>query len=166
MRVTFSSTQKLPNYLSEMGKNVEFPDKKRNYTRYDEARVNQILSNGDKSIPYLNNVLKKSKDEKQICETLYVLDKLCDKYPDKVAHSYGYISKFNNTENPNIQVLLAGIYRKTQVPDGFGPLIKMLVKSTRENNKQSTFDPSEEIGGAILEYLKNYSSKNVYSNLP
>ena len=71
MKVTFSSTPKLQNYLSDMGKNVEFPDKKRNYTRYDEARVNQILSYEDKSIPYLNNVLKKSKDEKQICTNFH-----------------------------------------------------------------------------------------------
>jgi len=165
MKVSFSARQPLPFHIANIGKNVDFPDKNRNYTRYDEQRVNDILSYGEQSLPYLNIILKNSKDEKQICETLYILDKMSDKNPDKVAHSYGYISRFNNTDNPNIQVLLAGIYRKTQVPDGFGPLVKMLIRESKNDTKKP-FDPTEEIGGAILEYLKNYSSTNVYRNLP
>ena len=67
---------------------------------------------------------------------------------------YPVFAKFNNTKSPNIQTFLAGIYRKTQVPDAFGPLVKMLIQnSLKPQNTQQSFDPNEEIGGAILSYL-------------
>ena len=151
MKVSFAK-QNLTNYISNIGKNVHLPNKYRNYTIYDEDQVDEILSYGDKAIPYLNKVLQKSKDEKAICETLYIMNRMCDKYPEEIAKSYGYISKFNNSDNPNIQVLLAGVYRKTMVPDGFGPLIRMLEKNIKDEDPKY-FDASEEIGGAILDYL-------------
>ena len=61
-------------------------------------------------------------------------------------------ARFNNTDSPNIQTFLAGIYRKTQVPDAFGPLVVMLVQNAK-NPPKTYFDPNEEIGGAILSYL-------------
>ena len=69
---------------------------------------------------------------------------------------YPVFARFNNTESANIQTFLAGIYRKIQVPDAFGPLIKMLVQnSLKPYNSQQPFDPNEEIGGAILSYLSD-----------
>lgn len=51
---------------------------------------------------------------------------------------------------------LAGIYRKIQVPDAFGPLVNMLIKNSIDPpNPNQTFDPNEEIGGAILSYLSD-----------
>ena len=63
-------------------------------------------------------------------------------------------SRFNNTTSPNIQTYLAGIYRKTQVPDAFGPLVKMLIQNSLRP-QTSNFDPNEEIGGAILSYISD-----------
>ena len=78
------------------------------------------------------------------------------------------ISKYNNTTSPNVQTFLAGIYRKTKIPDAFGPLVAMLIRNSiaqsvgaaHVNNKSANpiylpppFDPNEEIGGAILDYL-------------
>ena len=69
---------------------------------------------------------------------------------------YPVFAKFNNTKSPNIQTFLAGIYRKTQVPDAFGPLVKMLIQnSLKPQPANQTFDPNEEIGGAILSYLSD-----------
>ena len=53
--------------------------------------------------------------------------------------------------------MLAGIYRKTLVPDAFGPLNRMLYKQITQPNSPY-FDPTEETGGAILEYITNYKS--------
>lgn len=71
----------------------------------------------------------------------------------KVAEIYPTLSKYNQTDSPNIQSFLAGIYRKTKVPDAFGPLIAMLVRNSINPPKNTQFDVNEEIGGAILDYL-------------
>lgn len=65
---------------------------------------------------------------------------------------YPVLARFNNTTSPNIQTFLAGIYRKIQVPDAFGPLVKMLIQNSMRP-QTANFDPNEEIGGAILSYL-------------
>ena len=72
---------------------------------------------------------------------------------------YPTFSLFNDVTSPNVQVLLAGIYRKTLVPDAFGPLNKMLYRQTIAPNSPY-FDPTEEIGGAIMEYLTNQARIN------
>jgi hypothetical protein len=66
---------------------------------------------------------------------------------------YPALSKYNQTKDPNIQTYLAGIYRKTKVPDAFGPLCVMLIQNAINPHKNCHFDPNEEIGGAILDYL-------------
>ena len=77
----------------------------------------------------------------------------------KVAELYPELSRYNNTNSPNIQTFLAGIYRKTKVPDAFGPLVAMLIRNSinsakiQAENNIYPFDPNEEIGGAILDYL-------------
>ena len=69
---------------------------------------------------------------------------------------YPVFSRFNQTQSPNIQAFLAGIYRKIQVPDAFGPLVKMLIQNSQKPaDLNQPFDPNEEIGGAILSYLSD-----------
>ena len=112
-------------------------------------------------MPYLKQVLATSQDEKQIVESLYIVDRMIDNKTRGIPAMYPILARFNNTQSPNIQSFLAGIYRKTQVPDAFGPLVKMLVQNSMRNPSlstiQSPFDPNEEIGGAILTYISNYS---------
>ena len=176
------------------------PVGQRNYCLFNQNRVNFLVSQGKSSLPYLKDVLQTSKDEREIVEALYILDRMADKGVKGIPAMYPALAKFNDTKSPNIQVFLAGIYRKTQVPDAFGPLVAMLIRNSScrasmpdlrsnkemENGKlslgedgkaadeaiqkenistiyspltinHSLFDPNEEIGGAILEYIKNYS---------
>ena len=70
-----------------------------------------------------------------------------------VDKMYPVLSRFNNTKSPDIQTFLAGVYRKTKIPDAFGPLVSMLIQNSINPPKEAGFDPNEEIGGAILEYL-------------
>ena len=93
---------------------------------------------------------------------LYILNRMLDNNVEGIDKMYPTLSRFNNTNSPDIQVMLAGIYRKTLVPDAFGPLNKMLLKQTFYPNSPY-FDPTEEIGGAILEYIKSYGAKQAYN---
>lgn len=142
---------------------VQMPTAKRNYCVFDQNKVNYFVSQKEQALPYLKHVLQTSNDEKEIVEALYIVDRLADNNTRGIPHMYPILARFNDTKSPNIQVYLAGIYRKTQVPDAFGPLVSMLINNsiTYPSPKPSqSFDPNEEIGGAILEYIRNYSSEN------
>lgn len=152
------------------------PEGERNYCLFNQNKVNFIASQKKFALPYLKQILQTSQDEKEIVETLYIIDRICDKDTKGIPAMYPVLAKFNDTKSANIQVFLAGIYRKTQVPDAFGPLVSMLIKNANkeqeivnskreiegdfasQNRPKLSFDPNEEIGGAVLEYIRNYSN--------
>ncbi len=134
------------------GSQVLLPSGNRNYTIVNQNKVDYFVSQKEASLPYLADVLIYSNNEEQIVETLHILNSMLDSGVKNIDKMYPVLARFNNTTSPNIQTYLAGIYRKTQVPDAFGPLVKMLIKNSM-NPPTSNFDPNEEIGGAILSYL-------------
>ena len=133
---------------------VSYPNQYRNYCVFDEQKINRIVQQREKALPYINNSLKNPKSEDEILEDLYALNLMLDNgvNKDEISAIYPVLSKYNDTKSPNIQTFLAGIYRKTKIPDGFGPLVKMLILDSI-NPPNAEFDPTEEIGGAILDYL-------------
>ena len=127
---------------------VSYPNQTRNYCIFDEKRISQR-----KDLNLLKNSLENPKNEEEVVEDLYILNCMIDDGEENVANLYPTLSKYNNSKNPNIQTFLAGIYRKTKVPDAFGPLVAMLIQNAINPPKDCHFDPNEEIGGAILDYL-------------
>lgn len=147
-------------YIQSVNNNIQpayipaqMPNLKRNYIIVDNNKVDVFVKQGENALPYISDVLQHSNNETQITETLYILDKMIDGGIKNVDKIYPVLSRFNNTKSPNIQTFLAGIYRKIQVPDAFGPLVKMLVQNSLNPNPAPFFDPNEEIGGAILSYI-------------
>lgn len=153
---------------AQKNNSIQMPTQGRNYIIFNQSRVDFYVSKREQALPYVKNVLRTSNDEKEVVEALYITDRLIENGTKGIPQMYPLLAKYNNTKSPNIQTYLAGIYRKTQVPDAFGPLVKMLIKNSLEDGKrgigndkktvQPLFDPNEEIGGAILEYIKNYSN--------
>ena len=131
----------------------QLPNTQRNYCIADKRKVDLFVKMDRYALPYMERTLKSVNDEKQVTETLYILDRMIDNGTKNVDKLYPVLSKFNNTKSPNIQTFLAGIYRKLQIPDAFGPLVKMLIQNSIDPSKEQLFDPNEEIGGAILSYL-------------
>ncbi len=156
-------SKKIQFLISQLGQGVEYPNENRNYCIYNEERTGEIVNLGEEALPYLENFLKTADTEEKILDALQILDKMLDKGVKGIDKMYPVLSKFNDTSSPNVQVMLAGIYRKTLVPDAFGPLAKMLIKQSFNPNSQF-FDPTEEIGGAILEYIRCKSAVNTYQN--
>lgn len=134
---------------------VSYPNQTRNYCVFDEKRINPLIEKKEDSLSQIKTILNNSNNEDEILEALYALNLMLDNGTDKtqIAQLYPQLSKFNNTKSPNIQTFLAGIYRKTKVPDAFGPLCSMLIKNSINPPQNCHFDPNEEIGGAILNYL-------------
>ncbi len=133
---------------------IQMPQGERNYILVDPMKVDYFVKQKENALPFITNVLANSNNEAEITEHLYITDRLIENGTEGVEKIYPVLSRFNNTTSPNIQTFLAGIYRKIQVPDAFGPLVAMLVKNS-VNPPQSAFDPNEEIGGAILAYLSD-----------
>jgi hypothetical protein len=127
----------------------------RNYTIFDQNKVNYFVQQKEQALPYLTDVLANSSNEEQITETLYIVDRLVEADTKGIKEMYPVLSRFNGTNSPSIQTFLAGIYRKIQVPDAFGPLVAMLMRNSLNPNPFTPFDPNEEVGGAILSYLCN-----------
>lgn len=143
----------LLNNISKLGQGVLLPNQYRNYCLYDEVRTAQNVQEGENALPYLDTFLKTVNTEEQVLDGLQVIDKMLDKGVKGIDKMYPTFSRFNDVTSPNVQVMLAGIYRKTLVPDAFGPLKKMMARQIYMPNSPY-FDPTEEIGGAILEYIK------------
>ena len=127
---------------------VSYPNQSRNYCTFDESRISQR-----KNLDTIKASLENPKSNDEIVEALYILNLMLDEGVEKVAELYPTLSKYNTTKDPNIQTFLAGIYRKTKVPDAFGPLCVMLIQNAINPPQNCHFDPNEEIGGAILDYL-------------
>lgn len=132
----------------------QLPQGNRNYTIVDKYKVDHFVSQKEAALPYLTDILIHSNNEAQIVETLHIVNSMLDNGVKGIDKMYPVLSRFNNTTSPNIQTYLAGIYRKTQVPDAFGPLVKMLIQNSLRP-QTSNFDPNEEIGGAILSYISD-----------
>ena len=134
---------------------VLYPDISRNYCIFDENRINKLIVTEDEPIRAIGDKLVATQSEEEVLECLYSLNLMLDTgvEPQKVAEIYPILAKYNNTNSPNIQTFLAGIYRKIKVPDAFGPLCAMLIRNAINPQNNALFDPNEEIGGAILDYL-------------
>ena len=154
--------QSIINNVYNLGQGVSLPNPQRNYALFDEKRTQELVNSREAALPYIDSFLRTAKTEEQITDGLQVLDRMLDNGVQGIDKMYPTLSRFNDTISPNVQVMLSGIYRKTLVPDAFGPLNKMLVRQTLVPNSPY-FDPTEEIGGAILEYLRNAALIN--SNL-
>ena len=127
---------------------VLYPNQVRNYCLFDDNRIVQ-----KKNIEIIKSTLENPKSDDEVLECLYALNLMIDEGEKGADKLYPTLSKYNNTKNPSIQTFLAGIYRKTKVPDAFGPLCTMLIQNAINPPKDCNFDPNEEIGGAILDYL-------------
>lgn len=144
----------------ELPKDKEFKKprmatKEKPYCEFDNEKVDLFVNAKEKAIPAVTKMLNEAKTEDEICEGLYIADRMIangTKGMDKMY--YGTFSKFNEDRSPNVQSLLSGVYRRILVPDAFGPLIKMLVQNIMVPPKDAPFDPNEAIGGSILEHIK------------
>ncbi len=149
----------IQNNISKLGQGVSLPNSTRNYCIFDEKRTQELVNAKEEAIPYIDTFLRTANTEEQVLDALQILDKMLDKKVKGIDKIYPTLSRFNDVTSPNVQVMLSGIYRKTLVPDAFGPLNKMLLRQTFMPNSPY-FDPTEEIGGAIMEYLKNQAVIN------
>ena len=156
--------QNIDELTRQLGQKTDLNPLNQAHAKFNIQLVSQLIRYRENALPSIKNIIEKSKDEKQICEALFTLDRMIENNVKGIKNLYPTLSKLNNTNSPNIQVYLAGIYRKTLIPDAFGPLCKMLIRnSIQPQIETSEFDATEEIGGAILDYLRAKGAVHFYS---
>lgn len=163
-RPAHTESQEPCDMVRYFAKNFVLPDTQVNHALFDEQLAQKISSYKEQAVTPVTDMLKNTDDEKEITAGLFLLNRIIDAGAKNVGDTYPVISRFNYSKSHNVQVMLAGIYRKTLVPDAFGPLMTMFIKNS-QNPVQIPFDPNEEVGGAILEYLRNNASTQCYETL-
>ena len=138
---------------------VQYPQYGRNYCQFNNERVNYFVKQKELALPYLSDVLSRSSSEPQVLESLYIVDKLIDSGVKGIEKMYPAFARFNCSRSPYVQSLLSGIYRKLLIPDAFGPLCAMLLRNSFARKPLANFDPNEEVGGAILQYVTKFNQK-------
>ena len=138
----------IENYIQNSTiKQKTYPAKQAgNYRIFPQLTTKHFVEQGEKSFPAL---VKNLDNNKQVVETLYILDRIQENKTGDCAKIYPALSKHNKTKNPEIQTFLAGIYRKTQVPDScfyaYSKLTKpskIILRSKRRNWWRNNILPS------------------------
>lgn len=142
--------------IDDMGyKKPQMPTKDRPYCLFDTDKVDVFVKNKERALPKLTQMLQNAKTEEEITEGLYIADRMIDGGTKGIGNLYYQaFSRFNNSRSANVQTFLSGVYRKTLNPDAFGPLVKMMCDNFI-NPPKSNFDPNEEVGGAVIEYIRD-----------
>lgn len=148
-----NDAQKDNELLTKFCETFELPNEKCNYSKYDELKAQKILSDKDNSLASVLDFLKKTDDEKEVTAGLLLVNRFLDNGKQNKDLIYPVVSRFDYNKSPNVQTMLAGVYRKILVPDAFGPLMSMFIKNV-ENKVTKPFDPNTEVGGALYEYFK------------
>jgi len=133
---------------------------------FNNNLIDKVVSNGPSALPYLglflaDRVSQPKTNRLAILEALRTAEKLAMNGTPGVDQLYPVIAPLNNTQDPLIQIYLAGLYRQLKLPHTFGPLVKMLIQQAFNPQTPATGqEPSEEVGGALLELIANRLRQN------
>ncbi len=130
---------------------------------FNDSLINKIVSYGPESLPvlgvYLANKIKNPVTNRlAILEGLRTAEKLALAKTPGGDQLYPVVAPLNKTQDPLIQIYLAGLYRQLKLPHTFGPLVEMLIKDALlPHQYRGVLNPmteaSEEVGGAMLEMI-------------
>lgn len=162
--ISMTVEQITKNFITKSYKPCELPTKNRPYALFDNEKVDSFVKNKELAIPKLIRLIDNAKTEAEKTECIYIADQMVDAGTKKMSALFPKFSKFNEDKSPNVQTFLAGFYRKTLNPDGFAPLVKIMMDNIKNPHKHASFDPNEEVGGAVLEYMRDAFKKNLVEN--
>lgn len=150
--------------VSQLGEGFRFESGTGNVLM-NMPRIEFLAKQGERVLPALGRFLQTATAVPPILEALYLAQRLVENKTPGVKTLYGPASRFNNTNDPYIQVYLAGFYRKLDEPATFGPLLAMFYRRMSQPAYPTPFDPLEEIGGSILQQVSEHTAHEVRRHL-
>lgn len=145
-------------------KPCQLPTATRPFAIFDNEKVDMFVRNKELAIPRLAKMVDDAKTEEEKTECIFIADQMAEAGTKNMGSMYYRMSKFNDDKSPNVQTFLSGFYRKTLNPDAFGPLVKTMMDNIKTPHKNISYDPNEEVGGAVIEYIRDAFQKQFKNN--
>jgi hypothetical protein len=117
--------------------------------------IESLVKSGASVIQPLYTLLNSSMNTLQIIEGLYLAQRLAEEKAPQIKQLYMATTRFHYSQDPLIQIYLAGFYRKLKAPETFGPMASMFLRQAQYPFPQypSTLNPLEEMGGTLLQQI-------------
>jgi hypothetical protein len=135
------------------------------YTTYNQTVQNLMplnttfiafeVSKGENGLGELAFRIKHPENLPALCQDLFIAQQHAERKTPFTEKLFGETWVYHTSQNPYIQVFLAGFYRALNAPQAYGPLLAMLYRNAFDRSLKP-FDPNEEIGGALLSLQANY----------
>lgn len=159
--------------IAQLGRYVG-RDPRNGILQFNRPLLDMLSKTPDRTLPALNRFLTQANEVLPLVEGLYLARELKVRNPQLPMNStYDVVSKrFNETNNPLIQIYLASLYLYLNEWGSVGPLYRMLMRATQAREAMLRtgqrppapydLDPTEEIGGVLMGLF----AKQVAQNLP
>ncbi len=151
----YTTERIVKEFTPKVYKPCELPTKTRPFAIFDNNKVDSFVRNKELAIPRLAKLVENAKTEEEKTECIFIADQMAEVGTKNMDKMYYRMSRFNEDKSPNIQTFLSGFYRKTLNPDAFGPLVKTMFDNIKQPHKDISYDPNEEVGGAVSEYIRD-----------
>lgn len=160
----YTAERIVKEFMPKTYKPCELPTATRPFALFDNNKIDCFVRNKEMAIPRLASLISNAKTEAEKTECIFIADQMAENGTKNMGALYRRMSKFNNDKSPNVQTFLSGFYRKTLNPDAFGPLVKTMMDNVKTPHKNISYDPNEEVGGAVIEYLRDAFQKQFKNN--
>lgn len=162
--------QTLALNVQQLGQGVRFrPD---GLALFNEPLIQRLVMGGAATPPLLaQHLLALARLQNPplapLLETLYAANRLADAGVSTISDIYPAASLFNTHPHPLTQIYLAGLYRKLNRPESFGPLLATLThQAVSAYGGQAPMTAlSEEVGGAVLQLIANRTAEETVKRL-
>lgn len=159
--ISFTPNQIAKNFITKTYKQCELPTKARPYAIFDDERIDTFVKSREAGVPLIAKLADNAKTEAEKTECIFIADQMAEAGVKGMDKLYYNFSRFNGDKSPNVQTFLSGFYRKTLNPDGFGPLVKTMMDNINSPHRNLSYDPNEEVGGAVIEYIRDAFQKSL-----
>ncbi|MBK8191015.1 MAG: hypothetical protein IPK79_11260 [Vampirovibrionales bacterium] len=160
----------LPALAAQLGQGVTLSTD--GLVRFNEPLVQRLTQGGAQTTPLLSRSLMMlarfaNPPLPALLETLYVANCLADVGVPNIGDLYPAASAFNTHPHPLTQIYLAGLYRKLNRPEAFGPLLATLTHQAVSAYPAQTpmTGVTEEVGGAALQLIANRTAEETVRRL-
>ena len=157
--IRYTTERIVKEFTPKAYKPCEMPTATRPFALFDQDKIDCFVRNKEMAIPRLARLVDNAKSEEEKTECIFIADQMAEAGTKNMGSLYYRMSKFNDDKSPNIQTFLSGFYRKTLNPDAFGPLVKTMMDNVKTPHKNISYDPNEEVGGAVIEYIRDAFQK-------
>ncbi len=136
--------------------------------QFDEPLIDRIARLKKAAISPLASLFRQPPSQAALIEGIRVADRLAEAHVPGVETLYASLSQWNTSPDPLVQIYLAGLYRRLNLPATVGPMMATLVHQSLVNypaQGSPAKNITEEVGGTILQQFADTTAQSVLKQL-